>query len=151
MKTSLFAMFALIAMASSAAVAQPRHHRHYADAIDNVEGPLYTGWIGNVGRGDMLVPLTEPTRIEVGREDFVVKQGGFDVIQLRGTHGSTYIAKVTIDFGEGIPAQIVNVNRWLDAGEAFSIDVRGRRDRGVNRIFVYGTSRPRSAYQLFAR
>lgn len=111
---------------------------------------LYTGPIGTMSQWSRgLIALSQPTRIDNGREDFVIRQGGFDMLQLRGTLGSTYISKVTIDFGDGIGAQVINVNRTLGAGQAFSLDIQGR-NRTVKRILVYGSSSHRSAYQLFA-
>jgi hypothetical protein len=117
--------------------------------VDNVDGARYVGPLGTVGYSNAMIAMSAPTRIENKREDFIVKQGGFDTIQLRGTHGATHITRVTVDFGDGIPAQIINVNRTLAAGQSFTLDVKGR-NRTVNRIFVYGTSGRGSAYQLFA-
>ena len=118
--------------------------------IDNTNGTLYTGSIGYVGHSNAMVALSAPTRFEAGREDFILRQDGFDTLQLRGVSGWTFISKVTVDFQDGIRAQVVNVNRWVAAGQAITLDIKGR-DRFVKRVLVYGQSRPGSAYQLFAQ
>ena len=108
----------------------------------------YIGPVGTMGRSNLMIALSQPTRIDNGREDFLIRQGGFDTVMLRGNLGSTFVQKVTIEFMDD-SAQVINVNRALGASQSITLDVRGQ-NRQVKRIFVYGTSGSRSAYQLFA-
>jgi hypothetical protein len=109
----------------------------------------YIGTFGAVPRGPALAALTEPTRIDRGAEHFVVRQGGFNTIQLRNVAGSSFIRQVTIEFMDG-SAQIVNPQQSLDRrSSSITIDVKGE-NRSVKRILVYGSTANNSAYQLFA-
>lgn len=110
----------------------------------------YIGMLYNVGHSNVLMPLTQPTRIDNGREDFVVRQGHLDTLQLRAVTGGSFIRKVVIEFKDET-VQVVRFNREIDMySPTLTIDLRGR-ERSVKRIFVYGTTERGASYQLFAR
>ncbi|MEO8706927.1 MAG: hypothetical protein ABI867_43270 [Kofleriaceae bacterium] len=109
----------------------------------------YIGPFGTMGRGWGLVALSQPTRIDNGREDFIVRQGGFNTIQLRATAGSSFIRQVTIEFMDE-SAQVIQLQKTLDRrAPAINLDVRGS-NRQVKRILVYGSTATNSSYQVFA-
>ena len=95
-----------------------------------------------------FVTLTQPTRIDRGREFFTLgaEVGAFSKIALRPTAGRTFVQQVAIEFVGGGRTQVVPVNQHLDG--TFVIELDGRGARTINRIVVYGSSGARSSYAL---
>jgi hypothetical protein len=108
----------------------------------------YIGALGTMGRGYGMVALSEPTRIDNGREDFNVRRGGFDALQLRGIAGTSFIREVRVEFMD-TSGQVIPVKGWLENGASINLDIKGS-NRQVKRILVYGTTSVNSSYQLFA-
>jgi hypothetical protein len=119
------------------------------------EGPIFRNpRDGRFGRGGWLA-LTEPTRIDGGREFFPIegRGGDFRRLQLRGIAGRTTITKVAIEYGKEPyeRVQVADVRATLDRrNQILTIRLDGD-SRDINRIIVYGASGRRSAYQLFTR
>ncbi|MCW5808080.1 MAG: hypothetical protein KIT31_37360 [Deltaproteobacteria bacterium] len=97
-------------------------------------------------------PMTEPTRIDRGRElfNFGAQAGSFRQIQLVETAGSSHISQVAIEFVGGGRTQVVKLDTDLKAGRSLTIDLDGGV-RQINRIIVYGSTAQSSAYQIFGR
>ena len=103
-------------------------------------------------RAPEWVPVTEPTRIDNGREFFNLhRTGAFSKIQLFKNRGSSFIKQVTIEtlnpFTGRIETQVVKIDRELTS--SFTIDLAGGR-RQINRVIVYGATAQGSAYQILA-
>ena len=103
-------------------------------------------------RAPEWVPVTEPTRIDNGREFFNLhRTGAFSKIQLFKNRGSSFIKQVTIEtlnpFTGRIDTQVVKIDRELTS--SFTIDLVGGR-RQINRVIVYGATAQGSAYQILA-
>jgi hypothetical protein len=103
---------------------------------------------GRSWRRSPLVPLTQPTRIDRGREFFTLgpSAGAFTKIALQPNAGRTYVTQVAIEFAGGGRTQVIPVNEYLR--DTFVIDLDRRNPRTINRIVVYGTSGPRASYSL---
>ncbi|MCW5803231.1 MAG: hypothetical protein KIT31_12680 [Deltaproteobacteria bacterium] len=95
------------------------------------------------------VEMTEPTRIEVGRELFTfgAADGRFRKIQLVENAGSSFIQQVAIEFVDGGRTQVVKPNLTLLPNQPYTIDLTGDA-RQIKRIVVYGTTAYGSAYQI---
>ena len=103
-------------------------------------------------RAPEWVPVTEPTRIDNGREFFNLRAAGsFSKIQLFKNRGSSFIKQVTIEtlnpYTGRIDTQVVKIDRELTS--SFTIDLAGGR-RQINRVIVYGATAQGSAYQILA-
>ena len=95
------------------------------------------------------IPLTEPTRIDSGREVIHVgtQAGALRSLRLQNTFGSSYIRMIGIEFVDGGRTQVVQVNRVINGNGSLTIDLDGRY-RQVKRVIVYGSTAEGSAYQL---
>lgn len=95
------------------------------------------------------VPLTEPTRIDRGRELIYLGTGPgkLSALRLFNNFGRSYIRIVAIEFADGGLPQFVRLDRQLDASGSITIDLAGR-ERAVKRVLVYGSTAPGSSYQL---
>jgi hypothetical protein len=103
-------------------------------------------------RAPEWVPVTEPTRIDNGREFFNLRNAGaFSRIQLFKNRGATFVKQVTIEtfnpYSGRIETQVVRIDRELTS--SFTIDLAGGR-RQINRVIVYGATAQGSAYQILA-
>jgi len=103
-------------------------------------------------RAPEWVPVTEPTRIDNGREFFNLRAAGsFSRIQLFKNRGATFVKQVTIEtlnpYTGRIDTQVVKIDRELTS--SFTIDLAGGR-RQINRVIVYGSTAQGSAYQILA-
>jgi hypothetical protein len=99
------------------------------------------------------VQMTEPTRIDNGREFFTfgAEAGMFSQIQLLETHGTSFIQQVVIEYVGGGRVQKHELGGiTLTKGQAISIDLAGHY-RQINRIVVYGSTARGSAYQILGR
>lgn len=117
---------------------------------------LYTGPIASSSIGGWIA-LTDPTRIDAGREFINVgaQTGRFNTLQLRNIAGSSEITMIGIEFatsnGEVAEMQTVKLDNRLDAYRStITIDLNGSA-RKINRVIVYGSTANHSAYQVVAR
>ena len=96
------------------------------------------------------VALTEPTRIDRGREFITIGSGAgrFSQIRLQNTAGSSHILQVAIEFNSG-RTQVVKLDKDLTSRSSLTIDLDGGK-RYINRIVVYGSTGYSSAYQILA-
>jgi hypothetical protein len=112
-----------------------------------------SSYIGTIGasNGRWFTALTEPTRIDAGREFFTLgaDAGRFEALKLQAVRGSSYIQQVAVIFKNG-RTQVIKVERALDGrNPTLMIDLDGNQ-REIGRIVVYGSTAPRSAYQILA-
>ena len=109
---------------------------------------LQSRFDGRWGRAQWAA-MTEPTRIDRGREFFTfgAQAGSFRQIQLAETAGRSFIQQVAIEFVGGGRTQVVKIDRNLVPGAPITIDLNGDL-RAINRIVVYGTTAQSSAYQI---
>jgi hypothetical protein len=95
------------------------------------------------------IPLTQPTRIDRGREVFFIGAGAgrLSALRLFNNFGHSHIRFVTIEFADGGFPQMVRLDRELDASGSITIDLAGR-SRIVKKVIVYGATARGSSYQL---
>jgi hypothetical protein len=162
----------LILGSSSLAMAQPygsgrvmRDHRSADNRDDERDASVYTGpirtrpvvpendttWYG--GRRTYRptwVSLTEPTRIERGRERIFVgaQAGRFTQLRLQASAGTTYLERVVVKFNDGT-LQDVRLARVIDSRDPIAQFELDRDRRRIDRIVVYGDTAPGSSYQVF--
>jgi hypothetical protein len=135
---------------------EPVVYNNPANTRINATGSEYVGtmpfqtmrWF----RAPEWVPVTEPTRIDNGREFFNLRAAGsFSKIQLFKNRGASFIKQVTIEtlnpYTGRIDTQVVRIDRELTS--SFTIDLAGGR-RQINRVIVYGSTAQGSAYQILA-
>jgi hypothetical protein len=103
-------------------------------------------------RPSSWVQMTEPTRIDRGREFFTFgsQAGSFSQLQILETHGQSHIQQVVIEFVGDPRAQKVVFNADLTRGNSLFIDLDGDF-RQINRVIVYGATANGSAYQINGR
>jgi len=121
--------------------------------------PLFKGRYGFVvsrWASQSWLNLTEPTRIDSGREFIKVgaDKGLFQTLQLQnlGARSST-ITQVAIEFADGLSrTQVVKLdNRKLDMRHpTITIDLTGNF-RQIKRIVVYGSTERGAAYKILAK
>ena len=103
-------------------------------------------------RAPEWVPVTEPTRIDNGREFFNLRgAGSFSKIQLFKNRGATFVKRVTIEtldpYTGRIEHQVVQIDRELTS--SITIDLAAGRSQ-ISRVIVYGSTAQGSAYQILA-
>ncbi len=120
--------------------------------------PLFKGRYGFVvsrWASQSWLNLTEPTRIDSGREFIKVgaNKGLFQTLQLQnlGARSST-IYQVGIEFADGMSrTQVVKLNTKLDMRHpTITIDLTGNF-RQIKRIIVYGSTERGAAYKILAK
>lgn len=74
-------------------------------------------------------------------------RGEFRKIRVEGARGAPVINKVTIDYSDDEPAQVVPIHEQLSPGEGRDIDLNGGR-RPVKRIIVYAEPGYGGAYSV---
>lgn len=120
------------------------------DDCTNVRvGTTASEYIGPVaGRFGGWLNLTQPTRIEMGREliNLPANAGRFNTIQLRGAGGDTKIDSVLVQF-KGGSYQFVHVNQTLCGNQTLNLDIPGR-NQAVTRLVVYGSSERGARYTV---
>jgi hypothetical protein len=115
------------------------------------DSSAYNGPIGTKTWGESWVALTQPTRIDRGREFFHIGEqaGRFDQLKLENTAGRSYITQVLVEYANG-KSQVVHLNENLNASNpCITINLSGR-DRAISRIVVYGSTARHSSYQILA-
>jgi hypothetical protein len=100
--------------------------------------------------GRHWVALTEPTRIDSGREfiNFGTDGARFSQIKLFNNRGSSHIQQIAIEFVGGGTQKVV-LNQMLTSSNPITIDLTGGF-RPINRIIVYGSTNFGSSYQILA-
>lgn len=95
------------------------------------------------------IPLTEPTRIDRGREVIFIgaTSGRLSALRLFNNFGRSYIRLVSVEFADGGLPQFVRLDRELDASLSITIDLAGS-NRRVKKVTVYGATADGSSYQL---
>jgi hypothetical protein len=136
---------------------RPIYDERFDDPRNTQVGPnssVYQGPIFQIPQGRYYIrpnwtAITEPTRIDGGREFINIQNAGpVDRLMLRAVAGSTFIEQVAVSFANGDTQVFRGLNATLDGrNPTLQLNVKGRH-REVTRVVVYGSSAPRSAYQL---
>jgi hypothetical protein len=123
--------------------------RDHRDIVRDHREPLPAPVLAVDDRRDGWFELTQPTRIERGRETITVDANKrFSLLQLRGDGGFTRIHKVAIVFKNG-QEQVVKTDATLGSyNPALTIQLQKRGK--VSRIVVYGESGHGARYRVLA-
>lgn len=116
------------------------------------DASAYSGQVFELAnvRGTAWAALTEPTRIERGRE-FVhlTAAGPVRDLMFQSVAGQTSITHVSIQFSDD-STHVVQINQTLTSRNA-TIDLPLDGRKIVTRVVVYGTSAAGSAYRILGR
>ena len=119
-------------------------HRDYYDSYRGNEGYRYRAtWM----------PLTDPTRIDRGREFFSVgaQAGRFNTLMLQQLAGRSFIRQVAVQFANGETQVVRGLNSQLGRDNRDIVINLDGTNREISRVIVYGWTGPHSSYRLLVR
>jgi hypothetical protein len=127
---------------------------YYAGSFDLIVGAdtsTYTGpFFAIEAARRAWSPVTEPTRIERGREFIhLSKAGPVYQVMLQRVAGTTSITQVAVQFTDN-STQVIKFGGTLDARNT-TLDLGLHGNKAISRIVVYGTSGDGSAYRILGR
>ncbi len=138
------------------------HQEPFWNPTNTNIGATSSGYIGAYGQGSLnrdwnnqrsWFQLTEPTRIDSGRQffKFQSRPARFSQIRLQTVGGRTDITQVDIQYTDGsMGFQRIKLGTVLDRrNPMITIGIAGD-SRNIKKITVHGTSYRGSAYQLLA-
>jgi hypothetical protein len=117
-------------------------------------GKPYMAARGNAGpkwRPVRWVAVTQPTKIASGKQTIEIGAdvGEFRQLRLFNNTGSSRIDRVVVEV-DGGAVQKFAIDRTLTSAASITIDLEGGYKR-IQRVVVYGSTAPESAYQLLAK